>query len=137
MPKGGRKGQPPFAEAAPVPLTQLKWDAVGGGAVVGNYYDDDEFGYVGTPGLDDEAKSWLFTLFGLAAITAGTVWVFNEAWRPYSWLTPVPRQEYLFFAGCLVAFIGVYLIAVKPAPPAAEPLAAAPGCGHRISHRIS
>ena len=32
----------------------------------------------------------------------------------------MPKQEYLFFAGCLVAFIGVYFIAVKPkaTPPA-------------------
>jgi len=35
------------------------------------------------------------------------VWVFNEAWRPTSWRAPLPKQEYLFFAGCLVAFVGV------------------------------
>ena len=61
-----------------------------------------------------------YLTFTLSSI-AGGVWVFSEAWRPYSWLTPVPKQEYLFFAGCLVAFLGVYFIAVKPKekPPAA------------------
>ena len=65
-----------------------------------------------------------YLTFTLSSI-AGGVWVFSEAWRPYSWLTPVPKQEYLFFAGCLVAFLGVYFIAVKPKEkPAAALLSA-------------
>lgn len=55
-----------------------------------------------------------YVTFTLSSI-AGGVWVFDEAWRPHSWLTPIPQQEYFFFLGCLVSFCGVGLIAIKPA----------------------
>ena len=43
-----------------------------------------------------------------------------QAWRPHSWLTPIPEQEYYFFGGCVVSFCGVFLIAAKPRYAATE-----------------
>jgi hypothetical protein len=58
------------------------------------------------PEPEPEPEPKPYITFTLSSI-AGGVWVFNEAWRPASWRAPVPKQEYLFFAGCLVAFVGV------------------------------
>jgi len=70
-----------------------------------------------------------YVSFTLCSI-AGGVWVFDESWRPKTWLTPVPNEEYYFFIGCIFCFGGVFCIAYKKGSPTQiDPHSGAGSCG--------
>ena len=58
-----------------------------------------------------------------SSITGG-IWVFDENWRQNGGV-PIPAAEFNFCIGCALCFLGVYLIAMRPADRDASERAAA------------